>query len=66
MNSIEKKKTKYANANIDVYDHGVNNRMNLLFPSSKHDSLMEKVLTEKLNDLKNFCPGKFLKERVLD
>ena len=23
MNSIEKKKTKYANANIDVYDHGV-------------------------------------------
>ena len=66
MNGIEKKKTKYANSNIDVENHALNNRMNFLISSSRHDSLMEKVLAEKIKDASTFYPGKFLKEKVLD
>ena len=66
MNALEKKKTKYANSNIDVDDHGTNNRINYLVPTSCHDSHMVKFLSEKLKKPNQFCPGKFLKQKVFD
>ena len=67
INSIEKKKAFFANSNIEVLNHGINNRMNMLIPYSFHETLKEKVLADKLSNEKSpFCPGKFLKEWILD
>ena len=69
-NSIEKKKTEYANNNIEASSYAANNRLLFLIPHTFHDSLMEKVLTEQLEKREtgntNFCPGTFLRERILD
>ena len=48
MHSIEKKRAKFANSNIEVENAALNNRILLLIPHTFHDSLMEDVLTEKL------------------
>ena len=61
MNSIEKRKSEYANTNIDVDEHATNNRLLFLLPHTYHDSLMVEVLTkrldERVNGDKSFCPG---------
>ena len=46
LNSMEKVKQEYANSNLEVEDHAVNNRLLFLIPHTFHDSLMEKVLTK--------------------
>ena len=69
IHSIEKKRVKYANSNIEVENHAMNNRILLLIPHTYHESMMENVLTEKLNNpseiQENFCPGQFLREKIL-
>ena len=67
---MEKIKSLYANGNLEVDDHAMNNRLLFLIPHTFHDSLMEKVLVKKLkqrqNGDKSYCPGKFLKDKILD
>ena len=50
LNSMEKKRSKYANNNIEVDSHAFNNRILLLIPHTFHDTHMEKVLRKELND----------------
>ena len=70
QNAMEKSKTKYANANTMVDDHATNNRLLFLFPHTFHDAILEKAVADKLDSdaagTAAFCPGKFLKEKILD
>ena len=69
-NVMGKKKSDYANANSAVSDHSANNRLLFLLPHTFHNSLMEKALTKKIEanaaGTADFCPGKLLKEKILD
>ena len=71
MNAIESKKAYYANDNSNVADHAANNRLLFLFPHTFHNSLMEKALSDQLEDpgaadSYMHCPDKFLKEMILE
>ena len=70
LNSIEKCKIEKANSNIEVDSYAVNNRLLFLLPHTFHSSLIEEVLVTKLQEREDgqtdFCPGKFLRERILD
>ena len=73
LNSIEQCKSQYANNNVDVRDHTVNNRFLFLFPHTFHDGLMAKVLSDELkkseedgNVSQSFDPGMLLKEKIID
>ena len=73
MNSIEKKKIKCANSSIDVEEHATSNRLLYLLPHTCHASRIEAVLSQMHNEVNggangdtNFCPGKFLKENIID
>jgi len=69
MNSIESTRQTCVNANVDVTDHAVNNRILFMIPHTYHESLIAKELKERLDqeDLDpKFDPGKLLKEKILD
>ena len=70
MQSIEMKKSDYANNNTECTEYAMHNRLLFLFPHTFHDSLMNKVLTEKLENedsiASTFDPGKMLKEKIVD
>ena len=55
INSMEKKRAKYANSDVEVDAHAFNNRLLLLIPHTFHYSKMETVLKDQLNiaDVKN-------------
>ena len=78
QNSVEKQAASFANANMDVDSHALNNRIQFLIPHTFHATLMEKELKDKSKEIeeagddfdgfkdKNFCPAKLLKEKILD
>ena len=70
QNAMEDIKTKYSNANASVDELATNNRLLFLLTHTFHATLTEKVLAEKLEEdaagTAAFCPGKLLKEKVLD
>ena len=70
MNSIEMKKSEYANNNTVCSEYATHNRLLFLLPHTFNDSLMEEVLTKKLEDEDSvdstFDPGKMLKEKIID
>ena len=51
-------------------DHATNNRLNFVFPHTFHVNLIEKALSKNIEadvgGTEDFCPGKLLKEKILD
>ena len=66
-NSIEKLRSEYANSNNDVDAKASNNRLLMLIPHTFHDKLVAKELKKQMNkgDDFDFCPGSFLRDRIL-
>ena len=48
LNSLQKLKNEYANANVEVTDHTTNNRNLFLYPHTFHSSLIKKELEDML------------------
>ena len=68
-NIMEEKLQEFEDANSDIADHATNNRICYLHATTFHPSLIAKAIQDYIDDSGNtdsFCPGKFLKERILD
>ena len=71
MNSMDKKKTAYQNANAEADIRATNNRLLFLVPHSYHATILAQVLSDEIDKLNkdeesNFDPAKFLQEKILD
>lgn len=67
-NSYEVRYKRYKNANVDVETRCNNNRLLFLQPGTFHASHMEHLLKPLISAetiSSEFCPGKFLAERIL-
>ena len=69
MNNVEGLKSYFANMNVDVSDHVINNRLLYLLPHTFHPDLMEREFKRMLDEEEkqdDINPSKFLREEILD